>query len=1164
MRVYNGKIEFPWYLPVRNNLVMRYLSEEKADIEKFENLMLLRMKHDDEEMMEVVRFLGIFKNQRQKIMIMLSMWKGESVYYDYQFYLASRLFSCFNDNCPEYYINQLDNLHRNYLVCLSMFWKNRHDKNYFTSFLYGTKASVTHVEMINLIEFRSFIYQYDPYIYQSYAEISLIALGDPSKSVIYRRHSQLLKENHYSVVDPVFKATARYYPISIEQYTEEKTSTDSSETNSTSSSNLSSQNSYNHIRFHLSDNVIYRDEESDNSSIAMFVQKSDQMKSMNVLVAVLLTFIWSYFFARDVILSEIENSHRLIDIKNIIKKTMYLNVEVTSIYMVKPIIESKQYHNCFELKSDIYRYLNEYSFSVGDDFTFISKSLSFMSDFLSKSNTDNCYELEIDNNRIISDRLNTIQNNYYSFETKVDEILNRKDLLIIYHKYALYLIVMSIFMSIFSAFMGYMSVRMTLFDLPENALSFLGSKERLSMLLLKKSLESWDFFRILFPFEKNENENQTQHQSQKLQKSQKNSESSSKISLIRSRKNSMSKYGSDTNINNPNPINQQTNVQRHNIIPKGNTKSRHVNLKESKIAISFIGSDESLKASQFALMQNIVQKSTNTNSNPDINIYPSLISSDNSDDCSSASGSTNNTKDFIPAETVEERDIVKETIDKTKISDTRVLVLIFSTHIIPWIIILLIVAYSNLILNFQMRCENIFVSNIRPNITDLHQLPLRIYGDFINKSNNKNTELHKHDLNFSSYEIKDKNQYFTKFDSYFHSHRKRDENSFEIKEIKINSNISFYTHRLEHFIEDTERVNSISMTTLVSFCIVSTFIWFSTNIAVYKIESFIIRGFNSLFHFPLSYLDIINKPLDTSRHSSVPNNCIEVIFDNETKLISDISENISEHIGISSIDVIGHKYEDIFTREEEGIVSFSINQKKSKKFIEDKIEDKLITRIALIPSKSDDLHDINISHQNLTIILNSIFHHQDFLDCFVVLIHFDSSTFNSCVDQIFFATHNILQCYGCCKLLNIEGSLVYFSIEDDDINAVYLFIRDMLNNSTPTTRNSLKSISKTNTSTLTTTKTSTKDVSSTQSSSITSVVFCRTRVHIGISVGQEFDSQEEIQNVPFASISFSENDFIRHEIFSLEDHTILFYDEHDSHKNIISFDDLNIILENEN
>ncbi|EAY01809.1 hypothetical protein TVAG_273200 [Trichomonas vaginalis G3] len=100
---------------------MRFAAEAECDIEGFENYMTHSRKQDPEEMIEVIRFLGIFKSQRTKITIILSKYKTNIPYYDFQFYLLQRVFQCYTETPPAY-IKQLDDLHRSYLVCLSLFW----------------------------------------------------------------------------------------------------------------------------------------------------------------------------------------------------------------------------------------------------------------------------------------------------------------------------------------------------------------------------------------------------------------------------------------------------------------------------------------------------------------------------------------------------------------------------------------------------------------------------------------------------------------------------------------------------------------------------------------------------------------------------------------------------------------------------------------------------------------------------------------------------------------------------------------------------------------------------------------------------------------------------------------------------------------------------------
>ncbi|EAX85630.1 hypothetical protein TVAG_508000 [Trichomonas vaginalis G3] len=334
--ILNEKYEPPWWLPLRNSLVMRIATQTTADIKCFELYTTFRMKQNPEEFIEILRFLGIFKSQRSKLFLMLSMWKGNSVYFDYQFYVLSRLFQSYEIPCPKNYIDILDRLHRHYLVTLSLFWQNRFEKNPIKSFVFATKCAFTHTELINLSKYLMFVYQYDANVANAYSEIALIAMGKPLQSVIYRRYATKLYENPGSVVDPIFRRFSNYYPISSEAYNIEISSL-----NEESKSENDNASSTSRLRFHFDNkSVIYRDEESDNSPMAMFVQKSNRLKRFSIYFSLSFAILWSIIFSRNISLIRSSKLVKIEEAKRLLQLSAEYSVNLTACFIVQPILSS--------------------------------------------------------------------------------------------------------------------------------------------------------------------------------------------------------------------------------------------------------------------------------------------------------------------------------------------------------------------------------------------------------------------------------------------------------------------------------------------------------------------------------------------------------------------------------------------------------------------------------------------------------------------------------------------------------------------------------------------------------------------------------------------------------------------------------------------------------
>ncbi|EAY03574.1 hypothetical protein TVAG_042260 [Trichomonas vaginalis G3] len=292
--IFEKKVESTHFVPVSNALVLRICAEKEANIDLFENYMLFRMKEDPNEVIEVLRFLGIFKSFRSQLLMMLSMKKCDDSYYNYQFYAFARVFKSYLEPTPQNYIVNLDQMHRSYLVNLSLYWNNRYNGNRFQTLIHGINTAVLHVELISFIKYLCVIYQYDPYIIQSYSEIALVAMGQPKLSAYYKHHFNKLIEHSKPIIDPIFKKMSHYYPISLERYMEETKRSNGDSYNADISYSFESTA----LRFHVDDNTIYRDSKSDSSVTAMFVTKNTKLSSFGLLINILLTFVWSGFFIK--------------------------------------------------------------------------------------------------------------------------------------------------------------------------------------------------------------------------------------------------------------------------------------------------------------------------------------------------------------------------------------------------------------------------------------------------------------------------------------------------------------------------------------------------------------------------------------------------------------------------------------------------------------------------------------------------------------------------------------------------------------------------------------------------------------------------------------------------------------------------------------------------
>lgn len=862
------KSSAPWYLPVTNALLLRYAAKTDGNIEEFTNYMLIKLDQDPEAMIEIIRFLAIFKSQRNQLLMMLSVWKQSSLYYNYQFYLFKKIMAAGNELAPDQTIEIVDRLHRNYIVMMSMFWAAREKKNYFEAFNCAIKAATMHCEMYNQIKYTCFFYHFDPYIYNAYSEFMLIGLAEPMKSLVYRRYSATLKDNPGTVADPFFRRVAHYYPISSERFSSEFSSSNHSSSTTKSSNSISGKYTFSQLRFHIDNNTIYREESKDTSYVAMFVEKSKRFKTHGIVISFILTILYAAYYTYFIDIDQRKIADGVNNIKGIVSDTIRLYKRLTVGIYLKEIIDKSNIsfdEVCINSIKDIYGDIIGLSYIVKDEYNLYTSTLSFLSDYVSRST---CKELR-NSSKLVMETLDSIKINYNYFHKNVSEVLkvdfnkNHFNLFLLY-------VVIAFIGSMLTFSITFNMLRTALNDIPAEAVRFLASKERLSFLLLKKSLESYDLFKILF------------HEQPKEKPT------SIKRAKI------------------PKIINKAST--KSDFIPP--LKSQHFSLKDAKLAISFLGTDEKyLKASNFGLMNRFLGPT-------------STIPKNLNDDNDWSDSTSNNDADYVLKENIERIDIVSNTVNSVKKELNYFGLVIFCLFITPWLPAITIIHFSTFVIDFQQKNNNIYLLKLKDNIDQFFTLPRELYINITVKN--------------ISERIPDK---------YIHK-------------------LSHYSKMTIPYIEDTNRINSYSLTGWFAWSILAYELWILCIIAMYHMEKDLNLGFDSLFHFPRGYLDDLNKPKDAAPEEKLPSNILELVVSSNSRYINHISPNCEDLISIPDIDIIGKKYDEVFEKEDENsnIRLFKINPHKTKKFIESSFESGRVERIALLDEMSGATSNNTINH----------------------------------------------------------------------------------------------------------------------------------------------------------------------------------------------------------
>ncbi|EAY01808.1 hypothetical protein TVAG_273190 [Trichomonas vaginalis G3] len=759
----------------------------------------------------------------------------------------------------------------------------------------------------------------------------MIALGDPSKSVTYHRLSQLANENPEMIDDPLLRYSFYNYPISVKRYNEEKGSTSSS---SSSSSHSFFNWSYSKLRFHINENVIYRDEKSDNSPMAMFVQKYTDIKTYSLIISILLMLVWFLCFCYESYQSKCRFLVHFDHVKDSIHhmiKSIYL---FSSYKMINNL--NLTFKDCQKNVNFVYDFINGYNIQTNEDYYYVVNVLGYTSDMLSDYNCT--FFANLDQKA----KAKEIKKFYEAAFTEI-KILLKDSPMSTFKKYFKLLSVFSTLYAFLSIFYLYLNVSYTFMWLPKKAIDFLSSRERLALLLLKKSLESWDLFKIYFPNENLKNEAEV---IKKIDK----------------------------------PVVKQ--------------KSHHLNLTDSKLFVSFIGNYEQIDSSTFALMKPSYEEEIEKHTDNYLNEIDTMKGRRCSDslDFERTDLNLNRRKSLNNIFTFNSKvDLVAKTIEETELNSLKVYYRFLIIYYAPWLAMLFIFFISRLTIFFVIDQTETYFNHI-----------LELLGQLTSQ-------------------------------------------------FKTPSNPSFYIRELEDLLSSDDLV-SVNTLALNSTIIVGLILLIIALYMIYFLEYSVKLGYDSLFHFPVSYLEDLMKEKDQKPELKYSDKVIEIVCDKESKIITNITMNCEDLLFTNPLDIIGKKYDNLFTKDDENNIRiFRLNQKKKKKFLESEYDLKFTKKIALFDTENVVLKKNFIQNMSKFFQLNiakeicehGIFKYQ-IKNSYLAFIRFDSSESNISTEYLFKCVHDMIQFYSTVNLIRINGSHIIFLCRGNDLLIPSFLARDLI------------------------------------------------------------------------------------------------------------------------
>lgn len=949
------------FLPVSKAYLLRCAAETAAYVDGFDKFMLMKIKDDPEEILEIMRYLFIFKQNHPMLIQLLNSMPDVNAYYDFQFYVFRRVIKSEDNKAPQMYIDILDSLHRKFLVAMSLYWFERNLDHMFRAHYYSAVAALQHSELINYLSFLKLCYRQDYHISMSTAEIYLIGMGDPVKSMKFRRYATIVKDNPNNTIDPLFRLISQNYPLSTERYREEMKGLSDSTSDPSSKINVEST-MHQLMRFHFDDNVIFRNDSTENSHMAMFVQKGDKIDDYRTITTILFLVILAIIYCKHLIGETAKMLDIIGSIGSLVLQTNEMAANLSASFLYQPIVakvfENFQNDSMLNLTKlpNIYKEITSFSFYIGEDYNFVSKSLGYLSEYLSNEFKNNSTNL-ISPEKFVLDTSINIIHAMENLKSNISLLHAQEKIVVSEEKWNRYTNIGFFSICIIVSFLTHFYIRFNLSTIPKSAMEFLGSKERLCLLLFQKSLESWDLFNILFHTKTTNNSKKTKHRVSRTK-------NESPISLL---------------------------------------TSQHVNLENSKLTVSFLGSDHILKPEQFALMKPYVetQKATVASS-------PLAMGDDTSISLSSDDESVND-EVIIPNES-QTMEVIGKTIEKTKTEFPYIWNIFGLVHFLPFVIAGGIFSGNKEVLDYVHQNNNMLIDKIYLNLTKLYDIPINITQ------------------NVSKYMLYD-----------------------EKKCLSVLHNISSHCRYLIADVEQIDTVNAYALTGYVAQALYDVVLFIIGMMVLVMIERQLNAGFEALFHFPLGYIEDITKPRDDPPEEKLPSTILQITIQRSNGLIISVSNSCEDILMTEPINLIGLKYDEIFPIDDNGFRNYSL-KRKPKKFIESVISYDRIVRIALL--------DIGTGQSNLVSLTSSlaskipqkvakIFIENNlspiiFKHSHVILIKFNASIYSSSVDQLFANINNLLQIYSSIFLLRCEGSVIHLFCNTPEMNITLLFLRDVI------------------------------------------------------------------------------------------------------------------------
>ena len=990
-----------------------------------------------EHILEITRFMSAFTDKEGEVLDLIkeAQSRNKSYYIGVQLHYMKKIVTSLIYGAKKKHLDDLDTVHRNYVVDMYKYWLHKSQKQYLDVFFDALRVAFNYSVLINKISYLIRRFPLDGDLRIHYADIIFIAFGEAKKSILNRRLGMKLKENNTQIENHIFMQFSKYNPyMSKHQTTSEQTDT------SEATQSLTPQTT----RFHFDDETITIDDST--TLAAAYVQKSKKYIAMghvfNCIASILLLlFIYNqaiadhsqingYYSEIKDIMSDLSNDYfdplagtimpyivmyqLNIDMENATEEIChdkYGDVYLTVMKNMNYYFLSKNMQT--KLASRVFQYINQHSITPGK---FCDKIRSFMSlpgDYYTQSKITVINKLKTIDEKLvqISDKFNTL----YKMPLFIGV--------------SFCVAVVCILISLLSFIISVNAKRIK----EESFITeFMASKNRLVFFLLERSVDAWNILYKKYPIP------------------------STKIDTTRVVKRApKGRTGLRTQSS------RFETVKKTLSPPPQAIKSHHINLQEKKFQVSFIGQDNYGQDS-IGLMKITSPPSPRSTDNetPDMSETTTKSEIDDSmDTCST------------------QKDIINSAIEETEESEGKsqnwlwIIVMV-----IPWILVITTVICNVPPLVSRRIVENDRVSYCRHIIDQLRLLTEANYyivywiagqsdEGFYDRMRNISTELSKNDT-MISLEVT-RQRCVTVFGSircYSFSEiisdiaRVNRETGKQGSNYLASSLINVTVSSWELTISDEDDIlKTTPVSDVVSFIVMMCIISLAVILFFSHIERIGKSSFNSLYHFPHQYFEQLEAAKKVVALRVQETDVIYVSIFTKTGEIYSISNNVSQLLNREPFDFIGKEFSGEFQRtndQTQNTVQYT-KDRKIHVLICETVSTGVLTRCALYEKLSPQ--SIN---KKETEMINSLSEYVpmkfakrfcenneetfSYPEATSVVFRINTETTNDQLDNFFSKLNQAVNVYPSANIIYATSNLVFIVISNNGSMENALLIRDII------------------------------------------------------------------------------------------------------------------------